>query len=256
MPSNKRDNEAGSANNDNVSDETVQVLRALDGCEVRKVEQSSVERKAAAVADRSLATSFALLVFGAIAAASYAWISHTDILKVLALAFCSLSMLAALVSLITPIVLVALILGRWKQRALDGLCNDLRHEESLAASLEFYSEAARDNARFWLERKISRLASRTMQLFGEKTAAIALIGTCLSFVAKLGGLDWLSSAFGAGLTFGNLTNIVLLFGAAFLFGASIGAIVSGQLAARYRFQLEVLELAQRRRHAATPPVEH
>jgi hypothetical protein len=226
-------------------DRTIQVLEELSRCEPRKVRRTGLEAKAQVIANWCLGFSLLFLLVNGCFVIFYDARPPSTYAKVFVLAMSSVTMLLAISALIAPIVASFLLAFRWKKLAFDGLCADIRHEQSLADRLANYEPVALKDARFWLERKVRRISARTGRFFGEKTAAIGLLATAYSFADEFGGFEWISRTLAAGFRIDNLGNTVLLGAGAFLLGISIGSILLEHLAARYRYQIELLELVDR-----------
>lgn len=77
------------------------------------------------------------------------------------------------------------------------------------------------------------------------TAALALLGMAYICAKEFGGLQWVGESLKVGLSLGNIGNTALLAVIAFIFGVSIGALFLKHIAHRYRFQIELIDLALR-----------
>ncbi len=101
----------------------------------------------------------------------------------------------------------------------------------------------------WLELKIKRLDGRVAWFFGDKTAVLTLIACAYLFSKEFGGFGWLKETLhagaGAGAATGNAGNMTHLYMGALVFGLSIGAILLKHLSAKYRFQVELIDISLR-----------
>lgn len=226
-------------------DKTIQVLEELSRCQPRKVRRTGVENKARIIANwcMGLSTLFMIILAGFVF--SYDIRPPSLYAQLFVLSMSIISMLLAISALIAPMVASLLLALRWKKLSLEGLCDDIRHEQAMADRLAQYESAALKDAHYWLSRKIRRISERTGRFFGEKTAVIGLLATAYSFAAEFGGYEWISRTLVAGFQMDNLGNTVLLGAGAFLLGVSIGSILLGHIAARYRYQIEIIELVDR-----------
>nr|AAT90765.1 hypothetical protein qs102 [uncultured proteobacterium QS1] len=226
-------------------DKTIQVLEELSSCEPRKVRRTGVENKARVIANWCLGLSVLFLIIMACFFFFYDTRPPSIYAQIFVLMMSVISMLLAISTLIAPMVASFLLAFRWKKLSLEGLCDDIRHEQAMADRLAKYESVALKDAHFWLSRKIRRISERTGRFFGEKTAVIGLLATAYSFTAEFGGVEWISKTMAAGFRAGNLGNTLLLGAGALLLGMSIGSILLGHIAARYRYQIEIVELVGR-----------
>ncbi|CAK9889992.1 MULTISPECIES: hypothetical protein [Pseudomonas] len=226
-------------------DKTIQVLEELSRCEPRKVRRTGLENKAQVIANWCLGLALFFLVVNGGFVFFYDTRPPSLYAKIFVLLMSTISMLLAISSLVAPMVASFLLAFRWKKLSLEGLCDDIRYEQAMADRLATYEAGALKDAHFWLNRKIRRINERTGRFFGEKTAAIGLLATAYSFTAEFGGFEWVSKTMAAGFRIDNLGNTVLLGVGALLLGMSIGSILLGHIAARYRYQIEIIELVDR-----------
>tara|TARA_Y100000766_G_C18869301_1_gene587403 strand:- start:690 stop:1463 length:774 start_codon:yes stop_codon:yes gene_type:complete len=227
------------------SEAAIGVLSYLDGCIPRKVRKTSAESKATVISNWCLGVAIFAFIVALLVIFSVEKSDASSAIRFFVLAMINLSAIAAISSLIVPIVLTGLLAVRWKSLAFDGLCGDLRHEQKLADGLVTFDQSSLKDAQFWLERRINRISSRTTFFFGQKTAVLGLLAAGYSFTADLGGYQWISRTIANGITLDNWHNTFLLWIGAFVLGLSIGAIFLEKVTDRYRYQLELLELAQR-----------
>lgn len=164
---------------------------------------------------------------------------------VVALVVIGLSVVLAISAMLIPIAASAVTLFRWKNVTLMNLQDDIRHEQAMAYALSKHKDEALEDAKYWLELKIRRIEARISHFFGEKTAVLGLLTTSYVFAKEVGGKKLITSLLSLGVNWGSLVSTgILLVGVASL-GLSIGAVMIKQIAARYRYQLDLLEMAQR-----------
>ena len=78
-----------------------------------------------------------------------------------------------------------------------------------------------------------------------QTAVLGLLTTSYFFAKEFGGLNWITSTISTGATWDNLENTALLMLGAGVLGMSLGAVMIRHIAARYRYQVELLDMARR-----------
>tara|TARA_R110002126_G_scaffold183453_2_gene332010 strand:- start:170 stop:961 length:792 start_codon:yes stop_codon:yes gene_type:complete len=227
------------------SDATIDVLAYLDTCRPRKIKDTSAESRAKLLSNWCLGSAIVLFTIAFLMILSIDKSEASSGMQLFVLILLSVTALMAVVSLIAPIFVMAVLAFRWKSLAFDGLCGDIRHEQRLAEGLISFDKLALKDAQFWLERRVSRLSSRTTFYLGGKTAVVGMFAATYSYVAGLGGYQWISHTIATGLTLDNWQNTLLLWGGAFLLGFSIGVIIVEKVTDRYRYQIELLELALR-----------
>lgn len=228
--------------------DTLNVLEELSRCEPRT--PSARRTNLEAMAQRGSNWSMILAVGGMLCAGGMALWSIfmgrlPDWAKFLALVVIGLSVLLALLALAIPIVASAITLIRWKSVTLINLQDDIRHEQAMAYNLSKHRDEALADARCWLELKIKRIEARVSHLFGEKAAVLGLLTTSYFFAKEFGGLNWITSTISTGATWDNLANTALLMLGAGVLGMSLGAVMIRHIAARYRYQVELLDMACR-----------
>ncbi|WP_146215681.1 hypothetical protein [Pseudomonas sp. RW405] len=226
-------------------DHTIKILEVLNSCEPRKVGRTDLEAKAQVIANWCLGCSFVCFLINVLFVLFYDVKPPVIVAKTLVTALFIFTTILALAALLIPVIASLMLLVKWKVLALGSLCEDVRHEQRLASKLEAYGLSELKDARFWLERRVGRISASSGRFFGEKTAVVGLLATSYSFVGEFGGLDWVAQTLAAGFKLDNLGNTLLLWVGAFLFGFSIGSILLGCLAARYRYQIEILDVALR-----------
>ena len=228
------------------TERTIYVLEVLNRCEPRKIKTTGLEQKARIVSNWCLLIAFCCTAVNGVFVLFYETRPPSTAAMLFVLSMSLVTSVLAICALMAPVVVTLCLMFRWKKLALSGLCEDIRHEQSLADRLKDHDPLALNDARFWLERKISRLSARTGRFFGEKTAIVGLVATTFSFADSFGGFGWVSRTLAAGFSLDNVGNTLLLWVGALLVGISLGSVLLQHLAARYRYQIEILELVERR----------
>ncbi|MFP3497018.1 hypothetical protein SB759_22560 [Pseudomonas sp. SIMBA_059] len=227
---------------------TLAVLKELSTCKPRKASErrTGAERKAELFSKWSLVLSGILLLPPALLA--YFKDSATVLsegVQLAALLAIALSMVLTLASFVVPILASAWVLLRWEKVTYENLRGDIIHEQSIANRLRRHDVNALTEAKMWLELKIKRIEARVTWFFGDKTAALGLLATAYVFSEKFGGFPWIERTLRAGPGLSNIGDTVLLCGAALIFGLSLGAVLIKHIAARYRYQVELIDLSLR-----------
>jgi len=229
---------------ENTIEQTIKVLEYLNTCEPLKAKARRT--KLEVNADR-LTNLFLGFGAGGIALAGCMAYWHSSIKslpmwgKDLALVLIFTSTVSVLLSFLTPIVAQICILTRWKTISLKNMIDDIRHENTVVDSLQHHAISVLQEAKYWLQLKITRAEARVAYFFGEKTAGLALLGTAYVCAKEFGGFPWLGKTLEAGFVLGNWGNTALLMIIAMVLGLSLGALLLKQVSARYRFQVELIE---------------
>lgn len=229
-------------------DKTLSVLEELNSCRPLKASErrTVAEIMASRFAKWSLISAVVLLTPPALLALlTDPSKPPSDSLKTLALDAIALSMVLAVASLIAPILASGWVLFRWKKVSYQTLKDDVIHEHAMAERLRKHGSSALIEAKMWLELKIKRVEARVTWYFGDKTAVLGLLATAYVFSKEFGGIDWLEKTLRAGPGLNNLSDTVLMYTAAAIFGLSIGAVFIKHIAARYRYQVELIDLSLR-----------
>lgn len=219
-----------------------QIIRELEGCEPYKPFRfiTRRERIINIISAWGLAFSgicFLLLLMLAL------WCQYnTPGLKVIWLAtalylFCTLS---ALVAMFIPSLYGLIKIFGWKKEAITELLLEIDHDEANAKKLSYYSKLELDYAKHWVQLKINRLLVRVSNVFGDKTALMALIGLAYGAIKGLGGPNNLLAMFSKG--FYSVEGIVIQV-LALLLGVSLGALMLKKMAGYYVYKLELIEAA-------------
>lgn len=229
--------------------DTIEALEHLSNCKPLKASarRSKLEVNAERFANGCLILGGAGM---AIAAAMAYWhTSHSPLpewAKTLALGLLLFSTIATLLSLLVPILSLGWLLTRWKTISLKSLIDDVHHESALVDGLRRHNEKALLEAKYWIELRVNRAEARVAYFFGEKAAALALLGTAYVCAEKFGGFPWVGKTLLAGPVDGNWSNTAVLMIIALVLGLSIGAVLLKHVNVRYRFQIELIEHALRR----------
>lgn len=163
--------------------------------------------------------------------------------------FKSIGLYMALVSQVFGVLLLfsESIIGiisiiRWKTYLSKYFTLEIERDEEYAKSLFKYEKHELLYAKYWIETKVSRNESRLKLFFGDKTAAIALLGLSWPVIKAFGGLEWLSKSISHFMMPGNLPDTVLLVFLALLLGMSLGGLVIKNINERYKYQISLIEL--------------
>ncbi|EOG1992450.1 hypothetical protein [Klebsiella pneumoniae] len=151
--------------------------------------------------------------------------------------------LFASLSFLPDIIIGFLILIKWRQHMLVSLTQEIDKDEKNARRLMEFSEVELQYAKYWIELKITRNDSRLKLFFGDKTAALALLGLSWPIIKELGGLDWISSTFSHFLVPGHVLDTIIWLCLALLLGLSLGGIMMKNVNEKYKYQVSLIELA-------------
>ncbi|MGY1447446.1 hypothetical protein ACW582_09685 [Pseudomonas chlororaphis] len=228
------------------------VLDELNKCSPRSVSmrKTSLEVGADKAAKWLMIFASVLMVGVAILAVWQSLVGGlSDSVKLAAQLLILLSVSVALLALLLNIISGCVILFRWRHVSFHNLREDILHEQSMAFLLSKHGEDVLADARYWLELKIKRVESRVTYFFGEKTAILAILATAYPISKELSGttgsIKWIGTTLSTGMTWDNLPNMLLLWLCAFVLGLSLGALLLRKIAARYRYQVEIIDLARR-----------
>lgn len=148
----------------------------------------------------------------------------------------------AFLSLLSRSVGLLLLAMRWKKISLSTFLDEVEQDDQRGRELSLFGGDVIDRAQLHLQLKLSRLERRVTSFLGDKSALLSLIVLAAPFVREAGGL-WMQHVVAPPSPFFSWDTLSLyLF--AFLLGLSLGAMVLKNLAARYRYQLEILSLAK------------
>lgn len=232
--------------------ETLDVLTELSRCKPRSAAErrTGLESRAEHISNWSMGIAVVLMI-PAWALAAWAhlggWLSEW--VKLIALVIVTLSCVLAIMALLIPILATGVILFRWKDISLQNLLDDIKHEQAMVYVLSNHNNDALLDAKCWLELKIKRIESRVAHFFGDKSAVLGLLASgyffSKEFGDKAGGLSWIGSTISSGMSFQNFPNMALMMIGAGIVGLSLGAVMIRHIAARYRYQVQLIEMAQR-----------
>ncbi|MGN7934995.1 hypothetical protein ACTJJ2_10510 [Pseudomonas sp. 22447] len=232
--------------------ETLGVLTELSRCEPRSAAErrTGFESKAERISNWSMGIAVALMIPAwSLAAWAYLGGSLYEWVKLGALIIVILSCTLAVLALLIPILATGYVLFRWKEISLQNLLDDIKHEQAMVYALSKHNDEALNDAKCWLELKIKRVEARVAHFFGDKSAVLGLLASgyffAKEFGGKAGGLNWIGNTISSGITFQNLPNMALMAIGAGVVGLSLGAVMIRHIAARYRYQVQLIDMAKR-----------
>lgn len=138
---------------------------------------------------------------------------------------------------------VLLLATKWKRITLTTLLREVEVDEDHAHNIRRFSKNVMSLAERHLRLKLSRLEKRAGAVLGDKTAVISLIALTMPVLNEAGGMAWIQRVIGPNSSLTSWESISFYF-FAFLLGLSVGAIGLKMLAERFRYQLEILSLAE------------
>ena len=232
--------------------ETLDVLIELSRYKPRSAAErrTGFESKAECISNWSMGMAVMLMVpaWGLAAWAHFVGSLYESI-KFVALIIVMFSCVLAILSVLIPILAAGFILFRWKDISLQNLLDDIKHEQAMVYALSNHKDDALVDAKCWLELKINRIESRVAHFFGDKSAVLGLLASGYFFAKefgdKAGGINWIGSTISSGVTFQNFPNMALMMIGAGVVGLSLGAVMIRHIAARYRYQVQLIDMAKR-----------
>ncbi len=85
--------------------------------------------------------------------------------------------------------------------------------------------------------------------FGDKSAVLGLLASGYFFAKEFGGtaggLGWVGNTISSGVTLQNFPNMILMMIGAGVVGLSVGAVMVRHVAGRYRYQVQLIDMAKR-----------
>jgi hypothetical protein len=232
--------------------ETLDVLTELSQYKPRSAAErrTGFEARAEQISNWSMGTAVVLMIPAwGLAAWAYFGGSLYDCVKLVALILVSLSCVLAILALLLPILAAGLLLFRWKDISLQNLLNDIKHEQAMVYALSDHKDEALVDAKCWLELKIKRIEARVAHIFGDKSAVLGLLASGYFFAKEFGGtaggLGWIGNTLSSGISFQNFPNMILVMIGAGIVGLSVGAVMVRHIAARYRYQVQLIDMAKR-----------
>ncbi|WP_144884394.1 hypothetical protein [Leclercia adecarboxylata] len=163
--------------------------------------------------------------------------------KFIALCLAFIAQLFAVLSFFPDIIIGVVTLIKWQQHMLVSLMQEIDKDEKNALRLMEFTEVELNYAKYWIELKIARNDSRLKLFFGDKTAALALLGLSWPVIKELGGLEWISSTFSHFLAPGHILDTIIWMCLALLLGLSLGGIMMKNVNEKYKYQVSLIELA-------------
>lgn len=157
--------------------------------------------------------------------------------------FICLSMISSMSAfLVGPITAVRRLWKRDRRKELtDGIIEEVDNDEAAVLILSQHTIESLNYAGYWLRQKTTRISRQMGALFGEPTAALALLGLAGGLIKELGGLAWVDTTVAAGLAGGNYLNFAIFGLLVFCFGCSSGAIALKVNRDQYLYQLELID---------------
>lgn len=171
------------------------------------------------------------------------YIPLSQSIKFIVLCLSLLIQVFALLSFFPDIIIGVFTLIMWRQHMLVCLTKEIEMDEKNARRLMEFSEVELRYAKYWIELKIARNESRLKLFFGDKTAALALLGLSWSVIKELGGLVWISSTYSHFLAPGHVWDTLIWMCLASLLGLSLGGIKTKNVNEKYKYQVSLIELA-------------
>lgn len=171
----------------------------------------------------------------------YSHLSHPA--KFIALCLALTAQIFALLSFFPDIIIGVVTLIKWQQHMLVSLIQEIDKDEKNAKRLMEFTRVELDYAKYWIELKIARNDSRLKLFFGDKTAALALLGLSWPVIKELGGLGWISSTFSHFLAPGHIVDTIIWMCLALLLGLSLGGIMMKNVNEKYKYQISLIDLA-------------
>lgn len=232
--------------------ETMDVLTELSQYSPRSAAErrTGFESRAERISNWSMGIAFMLMLPAwGLAAWAYFGGSLYEWVKLVALIIVTLSCVLAILALVLPILAASLLLFRWKDISLQNLLDDIQHEQDMVFALSSHNDEALVDAKCWLELKIKRIEARIANIFGDKSAVLGLLASGYFFAKEFGGaaggLNWIGSTISSEVTLQNFPNMVLVMICAGIVGLSLGAVMVRHIAARYRYQVQLIDMAKR-----------
>lgn len=204
---------------------------------------SKGERKAKNIQYWFLGLAVLFFIVCAILAIIHNYIPLSPPIKFLALCLTLLTQVCALLSFFPDIIIGVYTLIMWRQHMLVSLTQEIEKDERNARRLMEFNEVELQYAKYWIELKIARNESRLKLFFGDKTAALALLGLSWPVIKELGGLQWVSSTFSHFLSPGHVLDTLIWMFLALLLGLSLGGIMMKNVNEKYKYQVSLIELA-------------
>lgn len=221
-----------------------QIISLLSYCKSMPVKAlSQGERKARKVQYWFLGLSVFLFAICVVMAVIHQFSPLSPPVKIFALYITLLAQLFAILILFPDIFIGLATLIMWRRHMLISLIQEINKDEKNAMQLMEFNPGELQYAKYWLETKITRIESRLKLFFGDKTAALALLGLSWPIVKELGGLPWLSTSFSHFLSADNIPDTIIMLCLALVLGISLGGVVMKNVNEKYKYQVSLLELA-------------
>ncbi|CZX00098.1 MULTISPECIES: hypothetical protein [Enterobacter cloacae complex] len=221
-----------------------QIISLLSNSKSASVKEwSKGERKAKKIQYWFLGLAVLFFVVCAILAIIHNYTPISQPIKFIALCLTLLTQICALLSFFPDIIIGVYTLIMWRQHMLVSLTQEIEKDERNAMRLMEFNEVELQYAKYWIELKIARNESRLKLFFGDKTAALALLGLSWPVIKELGGLEWASSTFSHFLAPGHVLDTLIWIFLALLLGLSLGGVMMKNVNEKYKYQVSLIELA-------------
>ncbi|HAV1845698.1 TPA: hypothetical protein JG928_004243, partial [Enterobacter hormaechei subsp. xiangfangensis] len=221
-----------------------QIISLLSNSKSAPVKEwSKGERKAKKIQYWFLGLAVLFFVVCAILAIIHNYTPLSQPIKFIALCLTLLTQICALLSFFPDIIIGVYTLIMWRQHMLVSLTQEIEKDERNAMRLMEFNEVELQYAKYWIELKIARNESRLKLFFGDKTAALALLGLSWPVIKELGGLEWVSSTFSHFLAPGHVLDTLIWMFLALLLGLSLGGVMMKNVNEKYKYQVSLIELA-------------
>lgn len=148
--------------------------------------------------------------------------------------------------LLLPDIIIGLVtlvtLVMWRRHMLVSFIREIAKDEKNTLRLMEFNESELQYAKYLIEMKIARNESRLKLFFGDKTAALALLGLLWSRVKEPGGLAWISTSFNHFLTPANILDTVIWrLCLVLLLRLTLGGMMKN-VNERYKYQVSLIDL--------------
>ncbi|WP_185267801.1 hypothetical protein [Halopseudomonas xiamenensis] len=227
-----------------LTNEILQTLEKLNKAEPRKYKNTSTEDKARRLSNWCLILAILLFLIALAFTLFYRAEQPAPAAKFFLLTIMTTVISMALLAIIIPPAASLATLVNWKKSSFTNLQDDIHHEYEIAENFKHHTDRSISGARFWLERKILRMRSRTTRFFGRETAVIGLVSAAMTFNEKLDLIQLLSGLFTGKISLANVGSVAVIFSAAFLVGISSGTMLLNAVISRYQYQIEILDLVE------------
>ncbi|CDM88564.1 hypothetical protein [Xenorhabdus bovienii] len=151
--------------------------------------------------------------------------------------------ICALIMMTLPPIFCVNFLLNWEKETLDEFSCEIAHDENNAEKFSDFTEKELLNSIYWIQVKINRITLRLSSFFGEKTAALSILGLSYTAVQSSIGFGELNRIFTGNIFKSDIIDNLIIFGLAILLGLSLGALMLKKVANHLLYLKEVIELA-------------